>query len=98
MDPTTGRGKQLHLIQMLLLPFIPIMALIIQNVVNMVTVLESQADMQKTIEQVGKQQLSDIIQCGILQLMFASRQTSQHTIQSNMPVENGQLEILVSQE
>ena len=54
MDPTTGRGKQLHLIQMLLLPFIPIMALIIQNVVNMVTVLESQADMQKTIEQVGK--------------------------------------------
>ena len=50
MDPTTGRGKQLHLIQMLLLPFIPIMALIIQNVVNMVTVLESQADMQKTIE------------------------------------------------
>ncbi|XP_037085079.1 uncharacterized protein LOC119105708 [Pollicipes pollicipes] len=52
MDPTTGRGKQLHLIQMLLLPFIPIMALIIQNVVNMVTVLESQADMQKTIEQV----------------------------------------------
>ena len=61
MDPTTGRGKQLHLIQMLLLPFIPIMALIIQNVVNMVTVLESQADMQKTIEQVGGNCLLGII-------------------------------------
>ncbi|KAF0305682.1 hypothetical protein FJT64_022714 [Amphibalanus amphitrite] len=52
MDPTTGRGKQLHLIQMLLLPFIPIMALITQNVVNMLTVLEHQYDMQESIDQV----------------------------------------------
>ena len=54
MDPTTGRGKQLHLIQMLLLPFIPIMALITQNVVNMLTVLEHQYDMQESIDQVGQ--------------------------------------------
>ena len=52
MDPTTGRGKQLHLIQMLLLPFIPIMALITQNVVNMLTVLEHQYDVQESIDQV----------------------------------------------
>ena len=55
MDPTTGRGKQLHLIQMLLLPFIPIMALITQNVVNMLTVLEHQYDMQESIDQVRRE-------------------------------------------
>lgn len=52
LDPTTGRGKQIHLLQILLLPFIPILALIIQNSINMVTVLEYQYDMQETIDQV----------------------------------------------
>lgn len=55
LDPTTGRGKQIHLLQILLLPFIPILALIIQNSINMVTVLEYQYDMQETIDQVRVQ-------------------------------------------
>lgn len=55
LDPTTGRGKQIHLLQILLLPFIPILALIIQNSINMVTVLEYQYDMQETIDQVRPQ-------------------------------------------
>ncbi|XP_042880278.1 uncharacterized protein LOC122258414 isoform X1 [Penaeus japonicus] len=52
LDPTTGRGKQIHLAQMLLLPFVPIMALIIQNGLNMVNVLQYQYEMQETIDQV----------------------------------------------
>ncbi|XP_037085073.1 uncharacterized protein LOC119105707 isoform X2 [Pollicipes pollicipes] len=52
LDPTTGRGKQIHLAQMLCLPFIPIMALIIQNAVNMISVLQYQYEMQETISQV----------------------------------------------
>ncbi|XP_076069616.1 uncharacterized protein LOC143041525 isoform X2 [Oratosquilla oratoria] len=52
LDPTTGRGKQIHLAQMLLLPFVPIMALIIQNCINMVNVLQYQYEMQETIDQV----------------------------------------------
>jgi len=52
LDPTTGRGKQIHLAQMLCLPFIPIMALIIQNAVNMISVLQYQNEMQETISQV----------------------------------------------
>ncbi|KAF0305679.1 Atrial natriuretic peptide receptor 1 [Amphibalanus amphitrite] len=51
LDPTTGRGKQIHLAQMLCLPFIPIMALIIQNAVNMISVLQYQYEMQETISQ-----------------------------------------------
>lgn len=58
LDPTTGRGKQIHLLQILLLPFIPILALIIQNSINMVTVLEYQYDMQETIDQVRTQSSS----------------------------------------
>lgn len=54
LDPTTGRGKQIHLAQMLLLPFVPIMALIIQNGLNMVNVLQYQYEMQETIDQVRK--------------------------------------------
>ncbi|XP_043196646.1 uncharacterized protein LOC122367528 isoform X2 [Amphibalanus amphitrite] len=52
LDPTTGRGKQIHLAQMLCLPFIPIMALIIQNAANMISVLQYQYEMQETISQV----------------------------------------------
>ncbi|CAL4155070.1 unnamed protein product, partial [Meganyctiphanes norvegica] len=52
LDPTTGRGKQIHLAQMLLLPFVPIMALIIQNCINMVNALQYQYEMQETIDQV----------------------------------------------
>ncbi|MPC61053.1 hypothetical protein E2C01_055116 [Portunus trituberculatus] len=39
---------------MLLLPFVPIMALIIQNSINMVSILEYQHDMQETIDQILK--------------------------------------------
>ena len=58
LDPTTGRGKQIHLAQMLCLPFIPIMALIIQNAVNMISVLQYQYEMQETISQVSDVTLS----------------------------------------
>ncbi|KAG1671931.1 Atrial natriuretic peptide receptor 1 [Nymphon striatum] len=51
LDPTTGRDRKIHLIQMFL-PFVPIMALIIQNSINMVTVVGYQNSMQETINQI----------------------------------------------
>ena len=41
---------------MLLLPFVPIMALIIQNGLNMVNVLQYQYEMQETIDQVRERE------------------------------------------
>ena len=60
LDPTTGRGKQIHLAQMLCLPFIPIMALIIQNAVNMISVLQYQYEMQETISQASTDTLGNM--------------------------------------
>ncbi|KAG1650015.1 Atrial natriuretic peptide receptor 2 [Nymphon striatum] len=48
---TAGNDKKIHMIQVLL-PFVPIMALIIQNCINMVNVVQYQRSMQETINQV----------------------------------------------
>ncbi|CAM1327370.1 Uncharacterised protein g9491 [Pycnogonum litorale] len=48
---TAGSDKSVYLIQVLL-PFIPIVALIIQNCINMVNVVQYQKSMQETINQV----------------------------------------------
>ena len=67
LDPTTGRGKQIHLAQMLCLPFIPIMALIIQNAANMINVLQYQYELQETITQVRQTQEGLLMSCGAVQ-------------------------------
>ncbi|KAG1661238.1 Atrial natriuretic peptide receptor 1 [Nymphon striatum] len=48
---TAGKDNKIHMIQVLL-PFVPIMALIIQNCINMVNVVQYQRSMQETISQV----------------------------------------------
>ncbi|KAG1661240.1 Atrial natriuretic peptide receptor 1 [Nymphon striatum] len=49
---TAGKDKKINMIQVLL-PFVPIMALIIQNCINMVNVVQYQRSMQETISQVN---------------------------------------------
>nr|XP_027213711.1 LOW QUALITY PROTEIN: uncharacterized protein LOC113806741 [Penaeus vannamei] len=98
--PTTGKGKQIHLIQMLLLPFVPIMALIIQNSINMVSILEYQNDMQETIDQVqistGLGNVTEALQSERAEIAFylftngsiIRRNLSEHFAYTNSLIEN----------
>ncbi|KAK3854014.1 hypothetical protein Pcinc_039472 [Petrolisthes cinctipes] len=100
LDPTTGKGKQIHLIQMLLLPFVPIMALIIQNSINMVSILEYQNDMQETIDQVqistGLGNVTEALQSERAEIAFylftngsiIRRNLSEHFAYTNTLIEN----------
>ncbi|XP_063615713.1 uncharacterized protein LOC134788841, partial [Penaeus indicus] len=100
LDPTTGRGKQIHLAQMLLLPFVPIMALIIQNSINMVSILEYQNDMQETIDQVqistGLGNVTEALQSERAEIAFylftngsiIRRNLSEHFAYTNSLIEN----------
>lgn len=38
VSPATRKGKRLQLLQMLLLPFIPVMALVVQNVLTVLNI------------------------------------------------------------
>ncbi|XP_042887708.1 uncharacterized protein LOC122263374 [Penaeus japonicus] len=98
LDPTTGKGKQIHLIQMLLLPFVPIMALIIQNSINMVSILEYQNDMQETIDQIstGLGNVTEALQSERAEIAFylftngsiIRRNLSEHFAYTNSLIEN----------
>ena len=53
VDPISSTGKRLYLLQMIILPFIPIAALIVQNCCTMVSVAIANRDAMEINKQVN---------------------------------------------
>lgn len=53
INPADGRGRKLHLLQMLVLPFIPIMALIVQTSVILNNIMVSRHEVMDIESQVS---------------------------------------------
>jgi hypothetical protein len=53
MDPSSTTGKRVYLLQMIILPFIPIAALIVQNCCTMVSVALANRDAMAISKQVN---------------------------------------------
>lgn len=53
INPADGRGRKLHLLQMLVLPFIPILALIVQTSVTLVNIMVLKHDSIEVENQVN---------------------------------------------
>lgn len=53
INPADGRGRKLHLLQMLILPFIPILALIVQTSVTLVNIMVLKHDSIEVENQVN---------------------------------------------
>jgi hypothetical protein len=53
VDPSSKTGKRIYLLQMIILPFIPIAALIVQNLYTMVSVALANRDATAINKQVN---------------------------------------------
>ena len=53
INPVTKTGQRLYMVHMLLLPFLPITALIIQNSTTLNELLQYQTEVQRIGEKVG---------------------------------------------
>ncbi|CAM1323323.1 Uncharacterised protein g8367 [Pycnogonum litorale] len=97
-NPESGRDRKIHIVQMFL-PFVPIMALIVQNSINMYHVVQYQYSMQETINQVkistGLGNLTEALQSERAEIAFylftngsvVRRNLSEHFEYTNLLIE-----------